>query len=390
MIRTLAYVIIILIGLCLSPYLIGHSGYVYIAAGDYQIETSLVFAVFGLILFFSLLQVAEWLIVFILNVFLSSRYLPEKWRKQAAKKHTLIGALALAEEDWAIAEKAMVKGAEKGEIPALNLFAAARAAHHQNKIELRDEYLERVTNEPKTETAALTTKTRYLMQQGDFETAKACLAKLNPTSRSKVPVLQLAKDLYLKQKDWQSLKLLLPILSKKKILDSNELETLTCETNQALIREATCVSEAELDKRWHWLSKAEKNHPRTFILYVMGLCRYQRKPDAIKLMSKHIKSGLTNELLMSLPNIINADDQGIRKQLEQFAMQHEQDAVYHECMAKLAQQTRDVKQAKLHWQSVCSIEPSTDAWLALAQIHEQLGDNPNAMHCYRKAAKSEK
>ncbi|MBR9729601.1 heme biosynthesis HemY N-terminal domain-containing protein [Shewanella intestini] len=388
MIKTLAYVIIILVGLCISPLFVGSLGHVYIAAGEYQIETSLVFAIFGLIIFYSLLQLLEWIIVFTLNLLINSRYLPEQWRKKAAKKHTLTGALALAEEDWPAAEKAMLKGAGKGEIPALNLFAAARAAQHQNKIEQRDEYLAKVAKDPLAHVAAKTSRTRYLLQQGDFNNARETLDTLNPTSKSKAPVLILAQDLYLQQQDWQALKLLLPILKKRKLIEAKELEALTLKTNTSLLFTAMKDSEAELEKCWHWLSNAEKKVPEALTIYAMGLCRYQRKADAIKILNKAIKAGISNALLQSLPEIVNADDDSIRKQLMAHEASQKDNALFHECLAKLAQQTRDIKQAKHHWQTVCEISPTKDAWLALAQIHEQLGDNANAIYCYRKAAKT--
>ena len=122
MIRVLIYLVIILAGACLSPLLAGKTGYVYIAFLDWQLETNLLFAVMALIIFFALLQLLEWLLVTVLNLVLSSRYLPRRWRRNAARKHTLTGALALAEEDWPAAEKAMQKGAEAGELPALIIW----------------------------------------------------------------------------------------------------------------------------------------------------------------------------------------------------------------------------------------------------------------------------
>lgn len=59
----------------------------------------------------------------VINLLLRSRFIPQHWRRRSAKKHTLMGALAIAEEDWPAAERAMIKGADNGELPALNLLA---------------------------------------------------------------------------------------------------------------------------------------------------------------------------------------------------------------------------------------------------------------------------
>ncbi|WP_445773594.1 heme biosynthesis HemY N-terminal domain-containing protein [Shewanella sp.] len=386
MIKTLVYVLIILIGLCLSPLIIGQSGYVYIAIGEYQIETSLVAAVVGLIVFYFALQLIEWLLVLLLNIILSSRYLPAKWRKKAAKKHTLIGALAIAEEDWPAAESAMAKGAQQGEIPLLNLFAAARAAHYQGKTTARDHYLTQAEKNPVAQTAVNTSRARYFIKQGDLVKARAIVDKLSPTSKSSAPVLKLAMDLYQQQQDWQALKLILPIVAKRKLLSENELATLTIQTNTILLTNAAKESEAELEKCWQWLSKAERSNEQLVITYAHGLNAFKRKEKALKLLSKQLKTQPSSTLFNALPDLISADDVEIHKLIERLEPTHENDADFQTCLAKLAMQKRDAKQAKLHWQNVCRIAPTRQTWLALAQVQEQLGENTSAAQSYRKAA----
>ena len=385
MIKTLVYVVLILIGLCLSPLIVGQSGYVYIAIGDYQIETSLVIGVVGLIVFYFALQLLEWLIL-LLNMLLSSRYLPEQWRRKAAKKHTLTGALALAEEDWPAAEKAMAKGAEKGEIPVLNLFAAARAAHYQGDITARDHYLTQAENNPIAKTAVYTSRTRYLMKQGELTQARVVLDKLNPTSKSSAPVLKLAQELYLQQNDWQALKLLLPILKKRQLLSETEFNQLNTKTNSILMVNAAKTSEAELNKCWHWLSKSERKQDELVVAYAHGLTQYGHKDKAIKLIIKQLSAAPSAALFAAIPDLIDAQDQEVRKLLSRLETTHENDADYQMCLAKLAIQSRDTKQAKTHWQNVCRIAPTHQSWLALAQAQEQLGENSSAANSYRNAA----
>ena len=386
MIKTLVYVVLILIGLCLSPLIVGQSGYVYIAIGDYQIETSLVIGVVGLIVFYFALQILEWLILLLLNMLLSSRYLPEQWRRKAAKKHTLTGALALAEEDWPAAEKAMAKGAEKGEIPVLNLFAAARAAHYQGDITARDHYLTQAENNPIAKTAVYTSRTRYLMKQGELTQARVVLDKLNPTSKSSAPVLKLAQELYLQQNDWQALKLLLPILKKRQLLTETEFNQLNTKTNSILMVNAAKTSEAELNKCWHWLSKSERKLDELVVAYAHGLTQYGHKDKAIKLIIKQLSAAPSAALFAAIPDLIDAQDQEVRKLLSRLETTHENDADYQMCLAKLAIQSRDTKQAKTHWQNVCRIAPTHQSWLVLAQAQEQLGENSSAANSYRNAA----
>lgn len=385
MIKVLIFLGIILLGLCISPWIVGNTGYVYIAAGDYQLETSLAFGIIMLIVFYALFQVLEWLVITVINLLLRSRFIPHQWRRRSAKKHTLMGALAIAEEDWPAAERAMIKGADNGELPALNLLAAARAAQHQNKIAERDQYLARAETQPLAANAVATTRTRYLLKQGEFTLARAELDKLTPTSKSKAPVLKLALELYRAQQDWEALKLLLPILKKRQILDDIQLNSLSVETHSALLQTASLKGEDALEQCWQWLSRDERNQSEFLAIYTMGLCRFNRKEQAIKLLSKKLRSSPESALLEVIPQIVTAHDEDIRKQLLKHEITHENNADYQRCLALLYQQTRDMKEAKTCWQNVCRIAPTKDSWLSLARIQEQLGEQGHANHSYRQA-----
>ncbi|MGL5047361.1 MAG: heme biosynthesis HemY N-terminal domain-containing protein [Shewanella sp.] len=385
MIKILMLLAIVLIGLCISPWLVGHTGYVYIAAGDYQIETSLVFGIIALIVFYTVFKVLEWLVISAINLLFRSRFIPQHWRRRSAKKHTLMGALALAEEDWPAAERAMIKGADNGELPALNLLAAARAAQYQQKIAERDHYLDRAATQPFAANAVATTRTRYLLKQGELTLARIELDKLTPTSKSKAPILKLALELYRAQEDWNALKLLLPILKKRQILDDPQLNELNVITHSALLKAATIKGEDTLEQCWQWLSHSEHHQSELLAIYAMGLCHFNHKDQALKLLSKKLRMAPESALLAVIPEIATAQDIEIRKQLLKHEVTHENNADYQACLAKLYQQTREMKEAKTCWQHVCRLQPTKASWLALARIQEQLGEQDNANQSYRQA-----
>lgn len=385
MIKALVYLVIILIGLVISPYLSGFNGYLYMAIGDYELETSLLFALFMAILFYATLVLIEWAVVWILNIILSSRFLPEKWRRKAARKHTLKGALALAEEDWSAAEQAMAKGASKGEIPALNLLAAARAAHHQHNIEARDHYLLEAEKDLQASKAVQTTRVRYLMQQGELEQARTVLDKLNPTSKSKAPLLRLALELYQAQQDWQALKLLLPIINKRGILSAEEFQTLNSKTNKALLQAAAEQNEQELEKAWHWLSRTERKQPLFIAQYAVGLARYERKEEALKLLFKQLKHSADQDIFAALTAIVTPADLDARKQLFDLQSKYAENPDYQACIATLYDQSKEFTESLKWWRKVCFQAPTKSRWLALATAQEHIGELHAALQSYRNA-----
>ena len=386
MTRVLIYLGIVLFGLCISPFFEGMNGYLYFTIWDYEVETGVLFAVIALIVFYGLIQLTEWVIIFILNLLLSSRLLPDKWRKKAARKHTLLGALALAEEDWSTAEKAMIKGAEKGELPTLNLLAAARAAHHQNNAESRDKYLQQAEQEPLAIKAVSTSRTRYLLQQGELDKARIELDKLSPTSKSKQPVLKLALELYQAQADWHALKLLLPIIKKRQVLSEADYQHLTMLTNNALLIQAQSSSEQELEKVWHWLSRAERKEPQYLASYCLGLHKFNRETEAKKLLMKQIKSGLCSDTSMALAEILSPTDVEERRQIFALEKKYAEELSFQILLAKLHSQNKDYRQAMTYWKKVCHQQPTKANWLALGETHEHLGEQNGAIQSYRQAA----
>ncbi|QYK01162.1 heme biosynthesis HemY N-terminal domain-containing protein [Shewanella psychrotolerans] len=386
MIKALIYLVIILIGLIISPYLSGLNGYLYVAIGDQELETSLIFALFAAILFYALLVCVEAFVVWTINLILNSRLLPEKWRRKKARKHTLYGALALAEEDWAEAEIAMAKGANKGEIPALNLLAAARAAQHQNNTAARDEYLLQAEKDPQASAAVQTTRLRYLLQQGELEQARAILDQLNPTSKSKRPLLRLAIELYQAQEDWNALKLLLPIANKRNILTQDEFNDLNDKTNRALLNSAADKNEQELEKAWHWLSRSERKQSAFIAQYAIGIAKFDRKDEAVKMLFKALKNTPNQDIFKAIATILSPADLDARKHIFDLEKKYADDANYQACIASLYDQSKEYRESQKWWQKVCHQTPSKNAWLALAEAQEHLGEQNAALQSYRKAA----
>ncbi|BAJ03815.1 heme biosynthesis HemY N-terminal domain-containing protein [Shewanella violacea] len=389
MTRVLIYLGIILLGLCISPFFEGMNGYLYFTIWDYEVETGVIFAIIALIVFYALLQLVEWVIIFSINLLLNSRYLPNKWRKKAARKHTLMGALALAEEDWSTAEKAMIKGAEKGELPTLNLLAAARAAQHQNNTESRDKYLLQAEQEPLALKAVSTSRTRYLFQQGELDKARIELDKLSPTSNSKLPVLRLAIELYKAQADWNALKLLLPIIKKRQVLNEEDSKSLTMLTNNSLLIQAQSSSEQELEKVWHWLSRAERKEPVYIASYSLGLHKFNREAEAKKLLMKQIKSDLCSNTTSALVKVLSPADVEERKQIFLLEKKYGEKLSFQKLLANLHLQNSDYRQAIAYWKKVCNQEPNKANWLALGETHEHLGEQNGAIQSYRQAAVSD-
>jgi HemY protein len=385
MMKILIFVAIILVGLCISPMIIDNTGYVYLAVGEYQIETSLVVASATLLVAFIALTLAKWLFGLAFKLMLTSKHLPLRWRQSSAKKNTLQGAIAMAAEDWPLAEKSMLKGAADGELTTLNLLVAAHAAHQQKKAQARDEYLDSASAEPLALEAISISKVRYLMQDKEFSLAGVELEKLTPTSKSPDAVLRLALALYPIIYNWQGLKSILAVLPKRQLISSENYAKLTLAANYALLEQACNKNAQELEKCWQWLPKTERQQPEILLLYIQGLIKFGLKEEGHKQLVKLVKNEPSPLVFKQLADFVDAQDDDIRKQLARHESSFENDADFQACLAKLSLQTRDAKEAKLRWQNACRISPTVENLVSLAQVQEQLGENSNAFQTYRQA-----
>ena len=112
-------------------------------------------------------------------------------------------------------------------------------------------------------------------------------------------------ELYQAQADWHALKLLLPIIKKRQVLSEADYQRLTMLTNTALLIQAQSSSEQELEKVWHWLSRAERKEPQYLASYCLGLHKFNRETEAKKLLMKQIKSGLCSDTSVALAEILS-------------------------------------------------------------------------------------
>ncbi|MBV7317272.1 heme biosynthesis HemY N-terminal domain-containing protein [Shewanella sp. NIFS-20-20] len=385
MIRSLVYLVIILIGLSLSPYILGNTGYVYVAFGDWQLETSLIFAIAAIVVFVAALQLLEWFVIGILSMIFRSRYLPNRWRQQAAKKHTHIAALALAEEDWAKAEKLMVKGAMAGEWPAVNYFAAARAAQKQAHYQARDNYLLKASEFSEAKLGASISQIRYWLQQGKIAQAKQQLDSLSPDSKSSLAVLKIALEVLTEHQAWDELKLLLPALKKRKVLDNQQHELLETRIHAHLLKAAQSDLN-KLEACWHWLSRQQRQQPELISHYAQGLSACGKHAEAIKLLLKSIDNQASPRLFEQLMTSYQIDDTKVVPHLLKLATSYTNNVAFQRCLTQIHLKNRDIKAAVETLNKLCQLEPDNlTNWLDLAKVYEQQGHNQQALQCFHKA-----
>ncbi|SHI01985.1 heme biosynthesis HemY N-terminal domain-containing protein [Ferrimonas marina] len=381
MIRLLFYAVLILAGLIIGPKLMEHKGYILIAVGDYTVETSVVAAVLILLVGFGLLQMLEWLVVKSVNLTGHTLALPSRWRKGKAKKHTLTGALALAEEDWQRAEQAMARGAKAGELPAINLLAAARAAHQRGDGQAWQGYLEQAQALPGVDDAVALTRIRYLLNEHKYVEARQALEALTVKQQAKPAALRLALQLYRAQEDWDALARLIPKLTSKQVLTGAELADLPAEVESLCL--AQCSSLEALEQRWRGLNRPLRKHTQVQLAYLQGLARFEQHEKARKLLLEKLdKAQPQPALLALLPTISGDAAESLSHVLHRRYPKPEQPELL-DCMAALAEQQEQWAEAGELRQQALELGPTAERYRALVTLQERLGQRDEALNSYR-------
>ncbi|MBY5922714.1 heme biosynthesis HemY N-terminal domain-containing protein [Ferrimonas balearica] len=382
MIRILFYAVLVLAGLLVGPTLVANKGYVLVAIGEYTVETSVVGAVLVLLVAFGLLQLLEYLVVKLINLTGFTLASPKRWRRNRSRKHTLQGALALAQQDWDAAERSMSLGAQAGEYPVINYLAAARAAHHRGDPEACERHLAEAEKLPGADKAVRVTRLRYQIDDGELALARQGLEALDPKLRQQPQVLKLALDLYRRQQDWDALARLVPALTKHKVLSESELAALPEEIEVACL--AQCPDMPALEQRWQGLSRRLKRAEPVLVAYVQGLARFGEMAQGRKLLLEHLdKSAPQPELLAPLPALSQDAAESVVHILERKYPESDSLALI-ECYAALAEQDRAWRRAKEWRQKAVEQAPTAGRYRALAQVQEQLGEREGALHSYRQ------
>lgn len=143
----------------------------------------------------------------------------EKYRKYLSQS-----VIAIASGDYKKAEKAALKAGTEYDTAYTNYLIAAQAAQAQQAFDRRDAYLEKALECGKEEAFAISlTQAQFFLQSNQYDDALFILKRLYKEAPKNALVLNALKIIYLKNKDTESLKLIMPQLKKLKLIADNEI-----------------------------------------------------------------------------------------------------------------------------------------------------------------------
>jgi HemY protein len=382
------FFVILLFAVWAGVVMYNDPGYVLVAYKSWSLETTLWATILSILVLFIILY-------FLITLFRgasSASYNISSWTTnrftRKARRVTNLGLCEWAEGKWQSAEKKLIKAAKHSDIPLLNYLIAARAAQAQGEYDRRDTYLRLAhASTPGVEVAVGLTQAQLQLAAGQLERALATLTHLRHLEPKHTYVMNLLQQVYVKLRDWESLRALLPVLHKYKALDSKQLQKLEQELYSELIAHESNLE--VLANIWAKIPIALQNNVELLLAYSDALIKHNAQDIAEKVLRNALKKSWNNKLVTNY-GLIASD---LAKQLEtaeSWLKAHKNDPSLLLCLGRLCKQQKLLDKAQNYLESCINIKSNPTAYRELGQIMELKGDQNAALKYYRKGLLSEK
>ena len=380
--RLITYVVIFILAIAVGLIFTVDSGYILLKYYKWTVEMPIWFGAISLIIIFVLFH-------YLLRLIRAIRNCHDKWTSWRHKKaenkanlDTSDGFFQLVEGDMKSAKRLFVKNVKNSSIPEINYFFAAYCAQKQNINYEVDYFISKlVKSNPKK------VPTIYLMQaslqvfQKQFKSAQILLERLQ-SEKVKYPMLfKLLTSVYKHNEDWISLEKLLPVLEKKKLVDSRELIELQWKVyNQKLL---DAVDAEQLIKQWKKLPRNINKNIELRNIYCKQLISFNKDDLAAKLILGYLDEQWDNRFV-ELYGLAKTSDTEIQLEMaEKWHVEQKYNATLLLALARINARLKLWARATEYVIESLGILKSAQAYYLLGYIYEKISQFDNATQAYK-------
>ncbi|HEY0635868.1 MAG TPA: heme biosynthesis HemY N-terminal domain-containing protein [Gammaproteobacteria bacterium] len=386
--RFLITLLLVLVAtVALAVLVLQEPGYVLVVYEEWAVETTLSLLIGALVAGFILLYL---LIRLLRNVWLLPQRMAE-WkrarRRMRATAGTNRGLLALAEGNWAKAEKMLIRFAKESEMALINYLGAARAAQKQNASMRRDLHLADAHHSmPRATLAIGITQGELQYAQGQLEEALATLMHLRSIAPKHGYVLYLLMKVYERMGSWNELLRLLPELRRHGVLDSEQARALEAKVHQQLFASAAESQDlARLRDTWAHVPRELRQHGELIAVYVRKLMALgEGSAECEELLREAIKREFDPPLVKLYGLVRGADPARQLATAEGWLHHHPRDADLLLTLGRLALQNQLWGKARTYLEASLGNTPQPDTYCELANLLHDLGEEERARELYRQ------
>ena len=279
----------------------------------------------------------------------------------------------------------MRKSAPDSEQALLNYLSAAEAAEAQGQSERRDAYLQQAAEQhPRATLAVSLIRARLLLRQQQYAEAETLLQSLDQAHPQHPVIQQLLKECYLALGHWSPLLALLPQLSKRKQLDTDELQRLQQQIYPPLFAERAANAGSEgVMALWQELPRALRQDATTQAAAASALIGLDAEPQAQEILLDGLRRQLAAPLLTVVPQLQRPAPK-LLAQLRKAEQTGTPSAELLQAIGILLMRQREMEQAQAYLERAVALQPQATAYRALAELMEQQRLFEKANNYYRQ------
>lgn len=386
MIRLIFLFVVLGAGLFVGTQYSGQQGYVLISIADKTIEMS----VTTLVIFIIGTLAALFFLEFLFKRFLHMSFNTWNWfsvRKQRrSRRYTNQGIIKLLEGDWKQAEKKVTRWANHHDMPLLCYLVASEAANGLGDKEKRDHYLEIAAKQENATLAVGLTRAKQQISDSDFDKAIETLTTLQSEHPNNPVILNLLKQAYLNNKEWQLLLDLIPKLVKTKKLTQEEADKLMLTAQSGALESIASEKGTEgLLSHWNGLPRKIKSEPTLTISLIQQLIKRKADNEAFTLIKENLKKQPSAELYALIPELNLSDRYPAIVMLKDALRRDGHNAEAHSALGQLYVREQEWKLAQEHLETALSLRSSVSDYAYLADALQQQNMTHAAHDVTRKA-----
>jgi HemY protein len=356
-----------------------NTGYALLVFPPYRLEVSLN-------LFLVLLALAFVLGYLAVRAILAALRLPLQVQEHRAtrRKERAYGALVETVREYlagryARAEKAAARCIALGEHTGLASALAARSAHELRAPERRDAYLTQGTGSAAgDDIVRVVTEAELLVAQRRHQEALAVLAGLPQKHTAALRLELRAQQL---ARNWDQVMLAVDQLEKREVFDAEHAEQLR-RHGQAERFARLADDPHALEEAWQKLAPRQKKDTRIALAAARSFIACGKSGRAREIIEVSLDAAWDSELVALYAECSGGALSAIER-AESWLKSHPQDSALLLALGELCVQQALWGKAQSYIEASLALEPTYAAHLALARLHEHLGNADAAQRNYR-------
>ena len=358
-------------------------GVVLVRYHDYEVETSLAFALVVLVVAMILVYYCVRLLRGVWRLPRSMRNQSQNRRHSKARRQLTQGLIDLAEGRFEQAENHLVRLVDFSESPLVHYLAAARAAQLQGKHEARDKYLKDAHDaRPDAELAVGVTQAELQLAHQQTEQALATLMHLHSIAPRHDYVTRLLARAYYELEDWRALVEILPDIRRKKLIKEPQLLEMEVAGYRGILELAT-NSQQSFEEAWSNIPLTLRADTRMTLLYINLMIEHHwHNRNAEQQLLKSLDKRWDDRLIEVYGRFDTGDPNAqlarAEKWLEDFG--HNENLLL--ALGRIAMRARLWGKAQGYFEASIGARANPAACLALAELLEQQLQQPDKAATY--------